>query len=112
MPSRPPTFRPAHGRGSLSDQRAAASAYDRRRRDESATRRLYGTARWQARRADQLRLEPLCRMCLAEEIVCVATVADHVVPHRGDVDAFWAGDLQSLCTPHHNSRKQAEERGR
>lgn len=39
-----------------------------------------------------------------------ATVADHVVPHRGDVAAFWAGELQSLCTPCHSQAKQAEER--
>ena len=38
-----------------------------------------------------------------------ATVADHVVPHRGDPDLFWHGALQSLCAEHHDQAKQAEE---
>ena len=48
-------------------------------------------------------------MCLAEGIVCAAVVADHIEPHRGDVERFWRGALQSLCNPHHNAAKQAEE---
>lgn len=110
MPSRPSTFRPVAGPGSDADRRARRQDYDRRRRDESATRPLYGTARWQRRRAHQLAIEPLCRMCFAEGVVCVATVADHIEAHRGDVERFWSGALQSLCAPHHNAVKQAEER--
>lgn len=34
---------------------------------------------------------------------------DHVVPHRGDYDLFWHGELQTLCTRCHNSAKQKEE---
>jgi hypothetical protein len=48
-------------------------------------------------------------MCEAEGRVEVATVADHVVPHRGDWALFWEGDLQSLCAHHHNSAKHSEE---
>jgi 5-methylcytosine-specific restriction protein A len=57
----------------------------------------------------QLRCEPLCRMCVAEDQVTPATVADHVIPHRGDYALFWNGELQSLCGHHHNSAKQREE---
>lgn len=65
---------------------------------------------WQRRRAEQLRLHPLCRLHLAMRgEVVVATVADHVVPHRGDL-ALFAGPLQSLCAPCHNSYKQELER--
>ena len=85
------------------------AAYDRHRRVESPTRALYGTARWQRVRAHQLAAEPLCRLCLAEGHVTPALVCDHVAPHRGDVQRFWAGPFQSLCKPHHDGAKQRED---
>lgn len=51
-------------------------------------------------------------MCLQQEIVEPATVADHMVPHRGEADLFWYGELQSLCASCHSSDKQAEEHGK
>lgn len=39
----------------------------------------------------------------------LATVVDHVVPHRWDAEVFWSSPLQSLCATHHNSSKQSEE---
>jgi hypothetical protein len=39
----------------------------------------------------------------------VATVTDHVTPHKGDYNAFWLSALQSLCAPCHNSRKRLVE---
>jgi 5-methylcytosine-specific restriction enzyme A len=42
--------------------------------------------------------------------VVAAQVADHIVPHRGDSQLFWLGDLQSLCWSHHSGSKQVEER--
>ncbi|MCJ2010440.1 ATP-binding protein [Methylobacterium sp. J-092] len=39
-----------------------------------------------------------------------ATVCDHVEPHRGDVERFWAGPFQSVCAHCHNSHKQRQER--
>ncbi|AHE51713.1 HNH endonuclease [Sphingomonas sanxanigenens DSM 19645 = NX02] len=71
----------------------------------------YKTARWQRRRAAQLRDEPLCRMCQGEGRITAATIADHVIPHRGDPVLFWQGELQSLCKPHHDRDKQRIERG-
>ena len=47
--------------------------------------RWYCTAGWQRRRAHQLMIEPLCRLCLEAGRVTPATVADHVEPHRGDL---------------------------
>ena len=38
------------------------------------------------------------------------TVADHVVPHRGDPTLFWEGELQGLCDSHHSGAKQAAEK--
>lgn len=87
-----------------------------RRRDSRGAaaqeyRRWYWTARWRHRAKAQLEAEPLCAMCMARGLVVVATVADHVEPHRGDPDLFWAGPLQSLCASCHSSDKQREERG-
>jgi 5-methylcytosine-specific restriction protein A len=70
---------------------------------------FHGTERWKRKRLAQLRAEPLCRMCKAAGRITAATVADHVEPHRGDAEAFWTGELQSLCTTCHSSHKQAEE---
>jgi 5-methylcytosine-specific restriction endonuclease McrA len=58
----------------------------------------------------QLRIEPLCATCLAAGKVTAATVADHVTPHRGDVNSFWTGRLQSLCSRCHESTKKLVER--
>jgi 5-methylcytosine-specific restriction protein A len=84
-------------------------AYDARRSAESATRRLYWTQRWRRRAAHQLLLHPLCHMCQTAGRVTAASVADHVVPHRGDVDSFWGGALASLCQSCHSRTKQREE---
>jgi 5-methylcytosine-specific restriction endonuclease McrA len=64
--------------------------------------RWYCTASWARRRAHQLRVEPLCRLCLKVGRVTPATVADHVTPHRGDYTAFRLGQLRSLCADCHN----------
>ena len=79
---------------------AAAEAY----------RAWYRTARWRKLRQQQLRQEPLCRMCREAGRVTAATVCDHVEPHRGDEAKFWGGPFQSLCAAHHDGRKQREER--
>jgi 5-methylcytosine-specific restriction protein A len=70
---------------------------------------LYGTQRWRRLARDQLRREPLCAMCLQEGQIVAGTVADHVIPHRGDEGLFWSGKLQSLCKRHHDTSKQIEE---
>jgi 5-methylcytosine-specific restriction protein A len=72
---------------------------------------LYRTARWLKRRATHLAREPLCRYCQMVGRITPATVADHVVPHRGDVSLFFGGELQSLCATCHSAIKQAEEHG-
>lgn len=64
--------------------------------------------RWQKRRAQQLAEHPLCAFCLRLGRTEVATVADHITPHRGDPVLF-EGPLQSLCTTCHSSLKQAME---
>ena len=105
LPDMPPLFRPPGARSRADQNRA----YDRRRYSESETRRLYGTRRWKNERDDHLRRERFCRLCKAAGELTLATVRDHIEPHNGDVEKFWAGPFQSLCDHHHNSVKQAEE---
>lgn len=73
--------------------------------------RLYNTYRWQRKREAQLNQDPICCYCIKEGRVEEATVADHIIPHRGDVSAFWNNELQSLCKHCHDSIKQREEHG-
>ena len=72
---------------------------------------LYKLAVWvKTLRPEQLASEPLCRFCAAKGITTVATVADHIEPHRGDRQAFLTNALQSLCKTCHDGDKQREER--
>lgn len=62
-------------------------------------------------RAGQLRKQPLCEVCQSKGRVTEATVCDHVSPHKGNVDAFWAGPFQSLCKHHHDVKTIMEDGG-
>lgn len=68
--------------------------------------------RWQRRRSEQLALEPYCRECARHGMRTMATDVDHVVPHRGDVELFQAGELQSLCHACHSRKTMLEIRER
>ena len=70
---------------------------------------LYNSRAWRKRRAAQLVEHPLCRMHADLGQVVPATVADHVIAHRGDLDLFHHGELQSLCATCHSAHKQAQE---
>lgn len=70
----------------------------------------YKKQRWRNWSRLQLQEHPLCCMCLDNGIVMEATVADHIIPHHGDEQMFWFGKLQSLCRPHHDGRKQQQEK--
>lgn len=83
------------------------------RRESVAWHYLYTDPRygWQHRRNDQLTREPWCRECSRRGLQRVrATEVDHVIPHRGNLDLFLHGKLQSLCHSCH-SRKTMEENG-
>ena len=52
-------------------------------------------------------------MCLdIEGVYTLATVADHIDPHKGDETSFWIGKLQSLCKSHHDREKKLIEAGK
>lgn len=81
-----------------------------RKAERSPVARWYASKAWRRKREVQLAREPQCAMCIAMNVFGVlATVADHIVPHRGDRDLFWKGKLQSLCETCHDARKQADE---
>lgn len=76
----------------------------------TTAQRGYG-GKWQRYRLAFLAKHPLCRACEAEGKVTVATVVDHVVPHRGDMALFWKGEHQPLCGPCHSAKTAREEGG-
>lgn len=88
-------------------------AYDADR-DRQDWRRWYKTARWQALRWEVLRRDLFtCQWpgCGRVEADTSQLVADHRRAHRGDEKLFWdRANLQTLCKPCHDSRKQRQER--
>src|SRR4249920_316872 len=70
---------------------------------------LYRKAKWLRLAAHQLETHPLCVKCLSRGQFTPATVADHVTPHKGNINLFWLGELQSLCAHCHNRFKTIEE---
>jgi 5-methylcytosine-specific restriction endonuclease McrA len=76
----------------------------------SERKKLYKTKEWQRLRYHQLRANPVCKYCEAQGRVELATIVDHIKPHKGDEELFFDPDnLQSLCKTHHDSTKQREE---
>ena len=79
---------------------------------KTSAQRGYGSA-WQKARAAFLRGNPLCAFCRREGRLTAASVVDHVIPHKGDMDLFWdSGNWQSLCKPHHDRDKKLIEAGK
>lgn len=70
----------------------------------SARERGY-TSAWEKARAAFLAKHPTCAECQRQGIVTVATVVDHIIPHRGDKKLFWDSEnWQSLCATCHNQK--------
>lgn len=73
---------------------------------------LYSHSRWRRVREFFLRRHPLCVMCEAEGRVELASVVDHIKPHKGDMALFWdRNNWQPLCASHHSGEKQRIDRG-
>lgn len=67
-------------------------------------RTWYGLQIWRNRRAHQLRIEPLCQLCLKAGKTTAAVVADHIEDHHGNWNCFRLGELQSLCEACHERK--------
>jgi 5-methylcytosine-specific restriction protein A len=51
-------------------------------------------------------------MCRKLDVVTIATVVDHIIPHKGDKRLFWdPSNWQPLCKLHHDSDKKIIEAG-
>lgn len=94
------------------DHGSGARTYQERQQAEP-WRALYKTRRWQRLRRLKLSSAPLCQCeaCAAGR-PRLATVVDHIVPHRGDRGLFYDWDnLQSMAKACHD-RKTARETNR
>jgi 5-methylcytosine-specific restriction protein A len=101
MPTSPPVHRPV-GYQSRADRRT------RYNRDHASERggAVY-TYRWQKLRSAFLTKHPLCTACDH-----IATVVDHIRPHRGDQVLMWSWDnLQAMCKPCHDRKTATEDGG-
>lgn len=78
--------------------------------------KTYRTQRWRNFRASWLQEHPTCAACERSGRLAAANVVDHISPHRGDVDAFWAAverrEVQSLCEPCHAAKGARTSRWR
>ena len=76
---------------------------------ESAAKRGYGS-RWQKYRERYLREHGLCVMHQQQGRTVLATVVDHIQPHKGDHKLFWdPKNHQALCKMCHDSHKKRLE---
>ena len=101
----PPTYRPAH----VALRREQRRQADDRRRQAKPWRRWYNSKLWRQRRAEQLTAEPYCRRHARRGETVVATVANHIKPHRGNWTLFAEGELECLCKPCHDGEAQRED---
>jgi 5-methylcytosine-specific restriction enzyme A len=92
-------------------QRQANREHNARRRRDQPWQAWYGLKRWKLLRNEQLSRLPLCQRCLSHGRATAATVAHHIVPHKGDPELFWHGRLASSCTDCHDIDEQRIERG-
>ena len=77
----------------------------------SAAKRGYGS-RWQKYRRVYLINHPFCVECEKENTITLATVVDHIIPHKGSLELFWdESNHQPLCKRHHDIKTQREDGG-
>lgn len=72
----------------------------------------YTHSRWRTLRKSVLARNPCCVFCAKQGKITLATICDHVIPHKGDRVLFWRGPFQSLCETCHNSTKRIQEGGK
>jgi 5-methylcytosine-specific restriction enzyme A len=62
---------------------------------------------WRKARAGYLAQHPICLRCGD-----IATVVDHIKPHKGDMTLFWdVGNWQPLCKTCHDRKTVKEDGG-
>ena len=77
----------------------------RRTADSAKRQAMYNTKSWRVVRKIHLNNNPLCVECEKLHRVVLATVVDHITPHRGDQALFDdQTNYQSLCKPCHDQK--------
>lgn len=77
----------------------------------SAAKRGYDN-RWRKYRSAFLKEHPLCAECERNNRITLATVVDHIIPHKGNKRLFWDSDNhEALCERCHNRKTAKEDMG-
>jgi 5-methylcytosine-specific restriction protein A len=77
----------------------------------SSTERGYGN-KWEKERIYYLNHNPLCVQCEWIGHIVPATVVDHIIPHKRDMNLFWdRNNWESLCKTCHDKKTFMECRG-
>jgi 5-methylcytosine-specific restriction protein A len=110
VPPRPPVYtNPLLAKAPVRAKSAKASGDEARPHSRA---RGYDRT-WERLRLMHLNEEPFCRMCAEEGVVTPADMVDHVITIEERPDLrLDPENLQSLCNPHHASRKQRLDRAR
>lgn len=75
-----------------------------------SSQRGYGY-KWRKVRADYLRRNPVCVKCMEQGRYTIATVVDHIIPHRGDPVLMWdENNWQALCKSCHDRKTMTKDR--
>ena len=112
MPLAPPRACPRPGCPNV--QPCADHRHGETHAEESAARpwsRLYDSARWRRLSARVRSRQPVCESCKAAGHTPRPTrVTDHVIPHRGDLQLFYAeSNLRAMCAECHNEKSRREQ---
>jgi len=81
--------------------------------DRQEWRKWYKTKQWQSLRSHQLAKHPYCQCPIhqGKDRSAVATVVDHIIPHKGSKALFTdTRNLQSMAKHCHDSLKQEQDR--
>ena len=91
-------------------EKAVRGQYEKRR--DPQTKKWLNSVRYIKMRKRFLRMNPLCHRCSTDIRPVIATILDHIEPHRGNYKLFWDhGNHQSLCEHCHNVKTATEDGG-
>jgi len=98
-----------HERFCVLHKREHQSKQDKRR--GSSTRRGYNY-KWQKASKAYLGRHPLCAHHEKKKRIVPATIVDHIVAHKGDMNLFWdENNWQGLCKVCHDIKTATEDGG-
>lgn len=81
-------------------------------REPRKSKRRFYNSEWEKARIAFLMAHPFCAECKRNGRDTIATVVDHIQPHKGDLKLFWnQRNWQPLCTSCHNKKTAREDKG-